>query len=68
MESEPGPFDVVIIGGALAGASTALLLLRERPGLRVLILEKCSLFGRRVGEVTVEVSNGLSGLWPTGPG
>ena len=49
-------FDVVIIGGALSGASTALLLLREQPRMRVLIVEKSTVFGRRVGEATVEVS------------
>lgn len=49
-------YDVVIAGGALAGAATAILLLREQPGLRVLIIEKSTAFGRRVGEATVEVS------------
>src|SRR5436190_5164179 len=49
-------YDVAIIGGALAGAATAILLLREQPKLRVLIVEKSSAFGRRVGEATVEVS------------
>jgi flavin-dependent dehydrogenase len=49
-------YDVVIIGGALAGAATAILLLREDPKLRVLILEKSTAFGRRVGEATVEIS------------
>ena len=49
-------YDVVIAGGALAGAATAILLLREQPGLRILILEKSTAFGRRVGEATVEVS------------
>src|SRR5437762_1568731 len=49
-------YDVVIAGGALAGAATAILLLRERPQLKVLIVEKSSAFGRRVGEATVEVS------------
>jgi flavin-dependent dehydrogenase len=49
-------YDVVIIGGALAGASTAVLLLREKPDLRVLIVEKSAAFNRRVGEATVEVS------------
>src|SRR5258706_8060988 len=49
-------YDVVIIGGALAGAATALLLLQQRPQLRVLIVEKSTAFTRRVGEATVEVS------------
>jgi flavin-dependent dehydrogenase len=49
-------YDVVVIGGALSGAATALLLLREQPGLKVLVLEKSTAFGRRVGEATVEVS------------
>jgi 2-polyprenyl-6-methoxyphenol hydroxylase-like FAD-dependent oxidoreductase len=48
--------DVVIIGGALSGAATAILLLRSNPGLRVLIVEKSPALGRRVGEATVEVS------------
>ena len=49
-------YDVVIIGGSLSGAATATLLLKECPGLRVLILERSEKFGRRVGEATVEVS------------
>ena len=49
-------YDVVIIGGALSGAATALLLLQQRPQLRVLIVEKSTAFTRRVGEATVEVS------------
>jgi len=49
-------YDVVIVGGALSGAATAILLLREKPDLRVLIVEKSTAFGRRVGEATVEVS------------
>jgi flavin-dependent dehydrogenase len=50
-------YDIVIAGGALAGAATAILLLREQPQLKVLIIEKSSAFGRRVGEATVEVSS-----------
>src|SRR6266705_3016746 len=49
-------FDVALIGGALAGASTAIVLLQERPELKILIIEKSSAFGRRVGEATVEIS------------
>ncbi len=50
-------YDVAVIGGALAGAATATLLLRENPALRVLIIEKSSRFQRRVGESTVETSS-----------
>jgi len=40
----------------MSGAATALLLKRECPGLRVVVIEKSAAFGRRVGEATVEVS------------
>jgi 2-polyprenyl-6-methoxyphenol hydroxylase-like FAD-dependent oxidoreductase len=49
-------YDVVIMGGALSGAATAALLLRQNPGIRVLILEKSKKLSRRVGEATVEIS------------
>ena len=55
-ESAHPPWDVIIVGGALAGASTACLLLRRNPQLRVLILERTDRFKRRVGESTVEIS------------
>jgi flavin-dependent dehydrogenase len=50
-------FDVIIVGGALSGASAAILLLREQPKLRVLIIEKSAAFTRKVGEATVEISS-----------
>ena len=53
---ETATYDVVVVGGALSGAATATLLLRKNPGIRVLIVEKSSRFGRRVGEATVEIS------------
>jgi flavin-dependent dehydrogenase len=49
-------YDVVIIGGSLAGAASATLLLRECPELRVLVVERAPHFTRRVGEATVEIS------------
>ena len=50
-------YDVVIIGGAFSGAATALMLKRQRPSARVLIVEKTSEFDRKVGESTTEVSS-----------
>jgi flavin-dependent dehydrogenase len=55
-EEMQSQYDVIVIGGALSGAATAILLLREDPSLKVLIIEKSAAFGRRVGEATVEVS------------
>src|SRR5213083_3393391 len=49
-------YDVVIMGGALSGGATATLLLRQNPGIRILILEKSAKLSRRVGEATVEIS------------
>lgn len=48
--------DVAIIGGALSGSSVALLLKREHPELKVLLVEKTEKFDRKVGEATTEVS------------
>src|SRR5690606_958925 len=53
-DNPPSDWDVIIVGGALSGAATALLLLRRNPRLRVLILERDAAFKRRVGESTVE--------------
>lgn len=49
-------YDVVILGGAFSGASAALLLRRERPELRVLVVEKAERFDEKVGEATTEMS------------
>jgi flavin-dependent dehydrogenase len=50
-------YDVVIIGGAFAGATTALMIKRKHPAARVLIIEKNAAFDRKVGESTTEVSS-----------
>jgi flavin-dependent dehydrogenase len=49
-------YDVVILGGAFSGASAAILLRREAPDLRVLIVEKQTAFDAKVGEATTEMS------------
>ena len=49
-------YDVIILGGAFSGASAAILLRREHPDLRVLILEKAPQFDEKVGEATTEMS------------
>jgi flavin-dependent dehydrogenase len=52
----PFDYDVVVIGGAVAGASTAILLKRRMPHLSVLVVEKTDRFDWKVGESTVEIS------------
>jgi flavin-dependent dehydrogenase len=49
-------YDVIILGGAYSGASTAILLRRDHPQLRVLIVEKAEAFDAKVGEATTEMS------------
>jgi flavin-dependent dehydrogenase len=49
-------YDVIILGGAFSGAATAILLRRDHPGLRVLIVEKAEAFDAKVGEATTEMS------------
>jgi flavin-dependent dehydrogenase len=49
-------YDVIILGGAFSSASTAILLRRDHPQLRVLIVEKAEAFDAKVGEATTEMS------------
>ena len=49
-------YDVVVIGGAISGASTAVMLRRRMPNLKVLVVEKNAAFDWKVGESTVEIS------------
>ncbi len=54
---DPSSYDVVVVGGAVAGASTATVLKRGNPALRILVVEKTERFDWKVGESTVEVSS-----------
>lgn len=57
METTEGQeYDVVIMGGAFSGASAALLLKRDMPDARVLVVERKECFDRKVGESTSEVA------------
>lgn len=58
MESEDSQidWDVIIVGGGLAGSSTAYRLLMEKPSLRVLIVDRGDGV-KKIGESTVEVSS-----------
>ncbi|MEO8379241.1 MAG: NAD(P)/FAD-dependent oxidoreductase [Acidobacteriota bacterium] len=49
-------YDVIILGGAFSGASAAVLLRREKPELRILIIERAVQFDEKVGEATTEMS------------
>lgn len=54
--NSPDRYDVVILGGAFSGAAAAMLLRRDAPDLRVLIVEKATEFDAKVGEATTEMS------------
>lgn len=54
--SAPFDYDVVVVGGAVSGTSTAILLRRQLPSSRVLVVEKGEAFDWKVGESTVEIS------------
>lgn len=49
------PYDIIIIGGGIAGLSTALGAVYQKPGLKILVLEK----KRKIGEDI----NSSAGTW-----
>jgi flavin-dependent dehydrogenase len=56
MTSPGTDFDVVIMGGAFSGAAAGMMLKREHPAMRILIVERTVQFDRKVGESTSEVA------------
>ncbi|MER7756985.1 lycopene cyclase family protein [Kitasatospora sp. NPDC097643] len=58
--TEPGRYDVVVLGGGAAGLTLALQLRRARPGVRVLVAERqqhpVPEATHKVGESTVEIA------------
>jgi flavin-dependent dehydrogenase len=60
--TDPSRFDVVILGGGLAGLTLALHLTQERPGTSILVIEKkqhpVAEAAHKVGESSVEVGAG----------
>ena len=55
MTMENREYDIAVVGGAVSGSATALLLRRQFPELRVAIIEKKSAFDRKVGESVIEL-------------
>ena len=49
-------YDLIVVGGAFSGSAFAVLMKRWLPELNVLIVERSTVFERKVGEATVEVS------------
>ncbi len=56
VETRKTDWDVVIVGAAFSGASLAVLLRREHPDLRVLVVDRLEKFDRKVGEATTEIA------------
>lgn len=57
MMLENSSYDVAVVGGAFSGSATALLLKREHPELRVVLIEKKPVFDRKVGESVIELGS-----------
>jgi flavin-dependent dehydrogenase len=49
-------YDVAVVGGAFSGSATALLLKRENPDLRIVMIERKAEFDRKVGESAIELA------------
>ncbi len=56
MTAVSNDYDVIIMGGAFSGASAGMILKRDHPDMRVLIVERTTHFDRKVGESTSEIA------------
>jgi flavin-dependent dehydrogenase len=56
MLPEGRTYDVAVVGGAFSGSATALLLKRQYPELRVVMIERKEAFDRKVGESAIELA------------
>ena len=67
---DDGPYDVVIVGGGIAGLSTAFFILRRRPTTRILILDAHKTLGgnsRRDDEPPIPVMASTGGSYCVAP-
>ena len=55
--AEGRDYDVAVVGGAYSGSATALLLKREHPELKIVLIDKKAEFDRKVGESAIELAS-----------
>lgn len=56
MKTEIPRYDIIILGGGIAGSVMAISLKRKTPALTILIIERSSIFPNKVGESSAEMT------------
>ncbi len=56
MKTEIPRYDIIILGGGIAGSVMAISLKRKTPSLTILIVERSSIFPNKVGESSAEMT------------